>query len=223
MTILVGIDGTGPASDAVYASEFKDTFVSRIIRDSRIEDQNKKYFRGPDILGRGLLKTISSGSSVVVDRYRETENRAVLLAGYSRGGAGAIVIAKALKRQNIPVKAMLLFDAVGRHILVDARAIPNNVARVLHIRRDPRSHSRRSFGSTGTRYEQPTVYEERFFLCTHGGIGGKPWTLGKHSPDDLVRETLPDGRTTITYAEDAGVSGQIWESIQTFIRENEFM
>jgi hypothetical protein len=46
--------------------------------------------------------------------------------------------------------------------------------------------------------------------------------MGRHLPDDLVRETFPDGKTNVTYADDAKVSEEVWESVQPFIRENNF-
>src|ERR1700755_2838474 len=107
MTILLGIDGTGPASNAIYQDEFKNTFVNRIIRDSRISPEKKIYLRGPDVFGFGLTRSIKKGRDFILQNlYERSEGEPILLVGYSRGGAGVIAIAKQLKQESIPVKAM---------------------------------------------------------------------------------------------------------------------
>lgn len=211
MAILVGIDGTGEISNTAYGESFNDGFVKRITRDSRIDEQNKKYLRGPIAPGGGLLGAVSEGHAFVLNRYRKAGKDSVLLTGFSRGAAGVIVVAKRLQSEGIEVAAMLLFDAVDRHIAIDAEWIPNNVARVLHLRRDPKARSRESFGSAGTRWTPPTVYEERFFVCTHGAIGGTYWKPKKgQTLNDLIVEGFPDGKTAVTYAADKKSSDAVW-------------
>lgn len=215
MAILLGIDGTGAMSNRAYGESFSESFVRRIIRGSLIDEQSKRYLRGPIAPGGGLVGAISEGTAFVLDRHRKARRDAVLLTGFSRGAAGVIVVAKRLQREGVNVAAMLLFDAVDRHIAIDAEWIPNNVARVLHIRRDPRARSRESFGSAGTRWSPPTIYRQRFFVCTHGAVGGTYWKPGRgESLNDLVDEGFPDGKTAVTYAADKRASEAVWAYVR---------
>ena len=136
----------------------------------------------------------------------------ILLAGYSRGGAGVIAVAARLARQNIQVSAMALFDPVDRAIGIGAAEIPNNVRRVLYARRDPTVRSRHSFGNCGTRWRPPTRMEMRTFRGTHGALGGVPWkapngTLG----GQIIDEGLPElTSTTVTYEQDGLAARAVW-------------
>jgi hypothetical protein len=221
MALLVGIDGTGPFFNSTYAREFANSFVNRIIRDSRTGGQDKRYYRGPIAPGGGLPEAINGGFDFIRQRRREGNANPILLTGYSRGAMGAVVIAKYLQDENIPVAALLMFDCVDRHARYDAEVIPNNVAKVLHIRRDARAGSRESFDNDGTQHNPPTAYEERFFVGTHGAMGGTPWVMpaGKR-PSDLIDEGGIDGETNVTYAEDGRVSARVWSFCQPFLGDN---
>jgi hypothetical protein len=226
--IIVGIDGTGggaspgPARDARYDQDFANSFVRRLCRTG---NPNIKYFRGPVTFGGGLVEAVSKGYDFAVDRKAANPAEPVLLTGYSRGAAGAVAIAEKLRRASINVKALLLFDCVDRHVVIDAEVIPNNVGYVMHVIRDPKSESRESFSNDGMRYNPPTIYPAAYkFLCTHGGMGGTPWQRGAgQSLSDFIDEGFPDGMTKITYAEDARVSAQVWAFVQPFCRTHGFL
>lgn len=228
MPIVVGIDGTGSdatpgqARDARYDVAFANSFVRRICGAGGV---NKRYFRGPVMLGGGLVDAINDGYQFIVGRRRASPNEKVLLTGYSRGAAGAVSIAKKLKSQNIPVAALLLFDCVDRHLFIDAEVIPNNVGEVMHVIRDPASKSRESFSNDGMRYSPPTIFPAAYsFMCTHGGMGGTPWACPPGtSPTTLIDEGGVDGMTAISYQQDAQVSQQVWGYVQPFIRKYGFM
>ncbi len=136
-----------------------------------------------------------------------------------------VAIAKKLKGASIDVRALLLFDCVDRHLFIDAEIIPNNVGYVMHVVRDPRSKSRGSFGNDGLQYTTPTIYPApRPFLCTHGGMGGTPWQPEPKQPvTDLIKESFPDGQTTISFAEDARVSQLVWNFVQPFCSTHGFI
>lgn len=224
MAILLGIDGTGEVSNTAYGESFNESFVRRITRGSRIDEQNKRYLRGPIAPGGGLLGAIGQGHAFVLNRYRQSGGDSVLLTGFSRGAAGVIVVAERLQREGIQVTAMLLFDAVDRHIVIDAQWIPNNVVRVLHLRRDPRARSRESFGNCGTNWSRPTVYEERFFVCTHGAVGGTYWKPKQgQSLNDLVVEGFPDGKTAVTFAADKKASEAVWAYVNFNFRKQFYL
>ena len=84
MALLVGIDGTGPFFNSTYAKEFEESFVHRIIRDSRIGGPDKRYFRGPIGPGGGLPDAINGGFSFIMQRRREGNTSPILLTGYNR-------------------------------------------------------------------------------------------------------------------------------------------
>lgn len=226
MPILVGIDGTGSAftpgeeRDRDYDIAFANSFVSRLCKPPT---RNKRYFRGPVALGGGLVAAITDGYNFITMRHRQDSGEPILLTGYSRGAAGVVSLAGRLKKANINVRAMLLFDCVDRHMFIDAEAIPNNVGYVMHVIRDPRSGSRESFSNDGLRYSAPTVYPAAYtFMCTHGGMGGTPWDATGHSANEIIDEGGVDGATNITYGDDARVSEQVWAFVQPFIRTHGF-
>ncbi|KXJ99552.1 MAG: hypothetical protein UZ17_ACD001002398 [Acidobacteria bacterium OLB17] len=227
MAIIVGIDGTGGgtipgrARDARYDVAFQNSFVRRITRSG---GPNSAYFRGPVTLGGGLMDAIDGAVRFIGERRKQGVQEPVLLTGYSRGAAGAVVVAKRLSRKNVEVQAMLLFDCVDRHLFIDAEVIPANVKDVLHIRRHPAAKSRESFGNDGTLVNRGTRYQEQFFVCTHGGVGGTPWIPERgQKGTDLIDEGFPDGMTAVSFDQDARVSGQVWETVRPYLILNGFV
>jgi hypothetical protein len=219
MSILVGIDGTGPVSDKVYYATYANSFVSKLCN---APEPNRRYFRGPITPGGGLLDVIVKGRRFILEKRKAGVNEPVLLTGHSRGAAGVIDIARQLQTDKIDVEAMLLFDCVDRHVGIDATVIPNNVGDVLHLRRAPESGSRTSFSNAGTEHRSPTRYNEAFFHCTHSGVGGVPWQPEKgKSPNDFVTEGTPF-KTNVTYIQDAFGSVLVWAYALTFIVEHGF-
>lgn len=95
----------------------------------------------------------------------------VSLVGHSRGGLIAITVARSLACHGVRVHFLGLYDAVDRAIQVDGERI-TNVDHTVHARRHPAMNSRSTFGNTGT--ESAGDYDQRFFLTSHGGIGGSP-------------------------------------------------
>ncbi|HLM61161.1 MAG TPA: hypothetical protein VK308_10170 [Pyrinomonadaceae bacterium] len=226
MPLLVGIDGTGSAvspgeqRDRDYDVAFANSFVSRLCKPNT---RNKRYFRGPVALGGGLVNAINEGFNFLQERHRQNPGEPILLTGYSRGAAGVVSLAGRLQRAGISVRAMLLFDCVDRHMFIDAEVIPNNVGHVMHVVRDARSGSRESFSNDGLKYRPPTVYPQAYaFMCTHGGMGGTPWDSTGHSANEFINEGGVDGRTNITYGDDARVSEQVWAFVQPFINTHGF-
>ena len=240
MAILVGIDGTGSAftpgsgRDKEYDVSFANSFVKRICNAG---GPDAMYQRGPVALGGGMLEAIGAGVNHVVSRintytkkYPPQAAPPVILTGYSRGGLGAVVVAKRLKDLKINVQALLLFDCVDRHVAFDAEVVPDNVANVYHVIRDPATSSRESFGNDAMKYyPKTTKYQGPYmFMCTHGGMGGCPWPVeaGKKATD-LINEGWGaggyDGATTVSYEKDAMVSAQVWANVQPFIRTFGFM
>ncbi len=239
MPILVGIDGTGggfapsASRDRAYDRDFAQSFVNRICTGK----QNARYFRGPVTLGGGLPEAINGGVTFIVERHRQLPSEPILLTGYSRGAAGVVVVADRLRERGIPVRALMMFDCVDRHLAFDADMVPTNVEHVKHVIRDPAGQSRSSFSNDGLRYRPPTAYEPlRRYLCTHGGMGGTPWPVPHGtSPNAYINEGWDEAllsptrrepvwtyRTNVTYAQDRSVSAVIWNDVQPFLSRYQF-
>ena len=173
------------------------------------------------------MAAVSDGVSFVNDQCRSNPAAAenVLLVGYSRGAAGVVSVATKLAKADIQVKALMLFDCVDRHVVIDAEVIPRNVDDVFHVIRDPRSRSRESFSNDGLLYyPDSTNYRLVSYNCTHGGMGGMPWTPGRDQKlTDLIDEGGVDGLTTITFLEETRVSDQIWMGCQPFLTRHGFV
>jgi len=132
------------------------------------------------------------------------ERRKVFLVGHSRGGGILIHAARILRVRGVPVEAMFLFDAVSRNPLLDAAVIPPNVRYCYHAVRDPRSHSRGSFGNCGSEAHPVVHFDLEPFMTTHGGMGGTPWgdTPGHITASGYIAEGDPMGPTVITPAQE---------------------
>lgn len=244
--IVFGIDGTDPywfnrqARDEAYDKSFAKSFVRKICNTSGYPS---KYERGPLIHGGNLVNAINIGIMFIQRELALDPTMDVLLTGYSRGAAGVITIAQNLAKV-IPIKAMMLFDCVDRSADVDSMLISDNVQNVLHVRRDPLSSSRETMGNSGYTYGAKTNYREAYFMCTHAGMGGTPWPLDGHDPNDFIFESgaakpkfkiahpgtawplpeIQDAGTTITYKQDKWVSeNKVWPYCEPWLLQQGFM
>ena len=232
MPIVLGIDGTGSAivpgagRDREYDKAFANSFVKRLCSNG---PGARGYLRGPVGLGGGLRAAVNGGYEWVKRKRNEGDTSDILLTGYSRGAAGVVMVAKKLKADGVPVKALLMFDCVDRYLFGDASVVPNNVEFVQHVIRDPLAKSRHSFGNDGMKYYPPTIYPAAYkFMCTHGGMGGCPWAkpsdkLWSDLIDEGALEQRYNATTAISYAKDARISGEVWAFCQTFMRRHGFV
>ena len=208
--IYVGIDGTGEGDWEEYAKEMFNSFVQRLW--TRWEwHGHRHYLRGPTTSG-SQTKYLSNEAVKWVNWSIKhgTPPLGVFLSGYSRGGAALIDAAKTLKTLGINVECLLLFDAVDRTNTLNAEAIPSNVKICYHSRRHPNTSSRDTFGNCGLKVANggKTTYKEQIFFCTHGGLGGAPYTKGK--PKEFIREPYSALETNVTFAKDQATSQQVW-------------
>lgn len=198
MPIIVGIDGTDDSwffTDA-RARSYDIAFANSFVRKIAQEQPNGLYLRGPVSDGRGLYVAISNAVSFIQAHKRSLPNEPILLTGYSRGALGVVVVAKRLKAVNIPVKALMMFDCVDRDITYDAAVIPDNVANVCHVIRDPAGKSRLTFGNDGLSYHPSSTnyIPIKKFMCTHGGMGGVPWVCPNGgNRNDYIDEGAAEG------------------------------
>jgi hypothetical protein len=131
--------------------------------------------------------------------------KAVFLAGYSRGGAAVIEVAKWLKAENVPVECLLLLDPVDRTPQMGLpwqnTPIVDTVKKVIYAQRSIWAHSRESFGNCGKIRQGPSKTDKfDTFFATHGGIGGVPWSVPKGG--GFINEGPPDFATRVTVEED---------------------
>lgn len=241
MDIFVGIDGTGTTDNARYLREFRNSFVRRLAHAPRESAHHSHYSRGPDRLAVGLPAIIERAYHFVRSRKVAARGRdgRILLTGYSRGAAAVIRVAQLLRGDGETVHAMMLFDCVDRSADVDSYLIPANVRTTLHVMRDiARSGSRESFSHSGYRVEAsradlyPGVrrYEARYFMGTHGALGGVPWrredcegSARFCSDHSLISEGWPDGRTWVTFERDEECAREVWDATQPFLRREGFL
>ncbi len=183
--MFIGIDGSGPGDDGTYASEMRHSFVNVLVR--QCPDKHKDYLRGPTLTGSEVA-TIARTVTQLIQRYVDAGDRVIALAGYSRGGAVAVVVAQNLKTlpwaHGLRINCLALFDAVDRDLRTGSETIPDNVRFAYHARRNTMIGSRVYFGNAGTKYSAATKYEEGFFVATHAALGGMPWTGDR--PGDLL-------------------------------------
>ena len=173
--MLIAVDGTGEADDFSYRQEMHGSFVNSLFQDHW--SIRKRYVRGPTLWGLETV-SIADRQEEVIHRWLNEGDREIYLVGYSRGGAVAITLAHRLAQANIPVKGMLLFDAVDRARGIDAGVKPGNVWATFHARRDPAVQSRWYFSNCGV-ISRSGIFFQKFFHCTHSGMGGMPWA-GDH-------------------------------------------
>lgn len=252
MPIIFGIDGTDgwaintAGRNRSYDANFANSFVRRIASG---RGNNTRYERGPLVHGGNLDNSVMAGVQFIKQRRAAEPSQPILLTGYSRGAAGVIQVAKLLDRERNPpnIAAIMLFDCVDRHISFNTDTIPNNVSSVLHVMRDPSAASREGFGNSGLRHFPATDYEPlKKFKCTHGGMGGCPWIPDQskgQKPTDMIDEGMGvprivgvvptpmgaqpqwagDGKTRVTFQEDALVSAQVWEFCQPYLKRKGFL
>jgi hypothetical protein len=241
MPIIVGIDGTG--GGAIYNSaarnaEYDRAFANSFVRKIAMGKPHSKYLRGPIGPGGGMPEAIYEGLAFVQTKKQQLPNEPILLTGYSRGALGVVVIASELQKQNIKVKALMMFDCVDRHAAFDAETIPANVENVCHVIRHPAARSRATFGNDGMKYIPPTNYLPiKRYMCTHGGMGGCPWEVPPGgNENDFVDEGAGEAwfspvrngpvweyHTNVTYAQDKNVSKTVWNDVYGYLTQYGFM
>src|SRR5258708_15533689 len=138
--MMIIVDGTGAYKEREYEVEMKDSFCQQLSKRLGIVASN--YYTGPGLWGYWTADTAKNACELV-QSWRKApvpaREKTISLAGYSRGGAAVIQIAKWLNNaawlaadkfppDPIPIKAMFLFDPVDRDVSLDGDRIPSNVA-----------------------------------------------------------------------------------------------
>jgi hypothetical protein len=209
MIIFGGVDGTGVRNDKEYERTFENSFVNILFKGWTHGPAN--YERGPVTLeNKPSDWTFVSAYKTcrhVINNWKAGES-AVFLAGYSRGAAAVIEVAKWLKDKYIPVECLILFDPVDRTNGVGLpwrdTPIVDTVKTVIFAKRSPTADSREiSMGNCGLKLWNGLPTPNKEFFATHGGLGGVPWPWPTpQSGGELIDEGLPDGMTRVTYERD---------------------
>lgn len=189
MFIFAGVDGTGPKDTAQYETDFLNSFVNQLSRMPQWQGYSF-YTRGPTDAGFETGGLAYGAYAATLANYARCKamnggkTPAVFLSGYSRGGAAILKTANLLHADGLPIECIILFDAVDRTTTIsyEDTFVPPNVRKCIHARRDLATLSRTNFGFChATPKSQATVHTERKFFCTHGGVGGVPWTDEKYT------------------------------------------
>lgn len=179
--MLIAIDGTSLYWDhEKYRKQMWGSLINELEATTR--EQHHRYLRGPTTSGV-QDRWIADEALGSIREWVRRGDRRVVLAGYSRGGAVAIYVARRLQREDwareLKVACLALFDAVDRDLVLNATTIPGNVEHAYHALRDPRVGSRSYFGNCGETIDHPGKLIRHRFFGTHAAMGGLPFT-GDH-------------------------------------------
>ncbi|WP_309643716.1 hypothetical protein [Phenylobacterium sp.] len=202
---MVVIDGTGVYNTAQYDSDMKNSFCVQIANGM---GSKATYYRGPGGWGGTTILRTWAGVSDILS----SDEKNVMITGYSRGAAAAIELAHYCRDMAITVEAMFLFDPVKRDLaLPNADTIPHNVRNCYKVLRAPSKDSNAvSFMSPnndryargwmrncGESVEDPSltfVDTPCVISGSHGAAGGVPW--GEYTPDKAATQMAADWMST---------------------------
>ena len=184
-----------------YQMSMARSFCCQI--DSQMGD-DCQYIEGPGGLG---ITTHAKGNRafnycVGFVESRASHGKPLYLAGYSRGGACVIQVAKWLNDLEAPimVRALFLFDPVARDLSLNANGIPPNVQNVYVLFRDQTIeevnvpwkpnygygtgpdkdiYARKWMGNCDVTPNDPSrthLESTTIPQASHGAAGGVPWT-----------------------------------------------
>ena len=153
--MLFIVDGTGPYDYEQYDRDFSKSFCSQMFKQ---KTAFAKYYPGPGTLGISTHVTANICTRDVVKTFTESRKTKIYLAGYSRGGAAVMQVAKwcagyttttvtsapanysgMLATQTatpIPIEAMFLLDPVTKDFSVNGIGVPSNVKKCYVMYRD---------------------------------------------------------------------------------------
>jgi pimeloyl-ACP methyl ester carboxylesterase len=150
--MMVVLDGTGPYNTDQYKECLtKFSFCGQLKRSQSVAKAVKevRYDDGPGTLPINRMAWLADEIADELRAVHRQTKEKIFLAGYSRGGATAIQVAKLLNYTDrnpktpkdrrivaVPVQALFLFDPVTKDALLDADGIPANVARCYVMYRD---------------------------------------------------------------------------------------
>lgn len=193
--MIICVDGTGSYSDSQYERDMANSFCKQICEQKGLG--NSVYFEGPGGFGLSTRGKANKALEVILDTYqdpRTLRHNPLYLAGYSRGGACVLQIAKWLVDESpgIKIKGLILFDPVNRdlNLNVDGLGAPHNVKTVYAMFRDksiehvdypgdPDRYARKWMGTCAWYPQYPTMtaigLKDTIRGASHGAMGGCAW------------------------------------------------
>jgi hypothetical protein len=211
MIALVCFEGLGPGS--AYPKSFMKKLANLWPDDHHVE----YIYNGENGLGKTIQQKAEEGEQIALRLLSQPGVENIFLAGYSQGGAAAIVVGQALQKHGHDVGLLALVDAVsadpgGRGIWFDPQ-ISQNVNYAIHAHRNPTADSRPLWGNCG----MASFVEKRNYWITHGGAAGTFYMqnpAGPPAPNQLVTETGLRGEqrtTNVTQYYEWSSSGRLWD------------
>ena len=185
MIVLVGIEGAGGNANNP-GTGYAGSFIHHLVTSW---SGTAEYIPGPSSNPKGVMHTAVMAMQRAVQLHKMHKADGLILAGYSRGGAAAIVAAQLMEKAGIAVDYMALFDAIERDPSVDSDKIGANVLAAVHARRAPAADSRPLWGNCGTQAHNNLLICN--FIVTHWGASGVPLHQGippGAKPADFVTE-----------------------------------
>src|SRR5262249_27720857 len=179
MIALVCVDGTWmhPIKEpGRYDQVMGGSHTHRVFNLWPTDDKYKQYLRGPLLQGLDCREIAENAAQSARQKIALPGVTGLFMVGHSRGCACIIEAARILEPEGVTINFMGFFDAVDMSTSVDGSVVPANVGIVQHARRNPEGRSRPFWGNCGTRMAAPIpMYNQKFFFCTHGAVGGVPY------------------------------------------------
>jgi len=208
---LVCFEGLGPNSS------YPRSFMKKLANLWPEENCAHYIFNGNAGLGKTIQQKAEEGEHLALMLLAQPGVDTIFLAGYSQGGAAAILVGQALQKHGHDVGLLALLDAVsadpGGHGIWFDPPISSNVNYAVHAYRNPTANSRPLWGNCG----MASFVEKRNYWITHGGAGGTFYLenpAGPPNPGELVTETGLAGevrKTNVTQHYEWANSRMLWD------------
>jgi hypothetical protein len=195
MIALVCFEGLGP--DSSYPKSFMKTLANKWPDQYMVE----YVYNGNTGLGKTIDQKAQEGEQKALALLSQPGVEHIFLAGYSQGGAAAIVVGQKLQKHGYDVGLLALMDAVsadpgGRGIWFNP-PISSNVKHAVHGYRNASTDSRPLWGNCGL----ASFVDSRNYWITHGGASGGFYLenpAGPPNPGQLVTEIGLLGEERVT-------------------------
>jgi hypothetical protein len=190
------IDGTGPYSDQQYSRDFEFSFLHQLAK--ALGRTRCSYFPGPGTIG--LTTRSKANLAVEALHTRREQNRAckLFIAGYSRGGAAAMEVAKMcayyradpedyrIVPETIPIEGLFLLDPVSKDVFCTGGGITQNVKTTYVMYRDKKIWE-----------YSPVLKTEDFESYTDKTLAVGFNAVGKNDPDRYARKFMENAYPTM--------------------------
>ena len=193
---MVLIDGTGPYDGEQYHRDFEFSFLHQIAKS--LGHTRSAYFEGPGTLGLTTLSKANAALQALHTRREQNRSCKLFIAGYSRGGAAAMELAKmaayyspdpddyGIPTETIPIEAIFLLDPVSKDFLCSGGGITSNVKKTYVMYRDQNIWN-----------YSPKLRTEDFASYTDKGLAVGFNATGQNDPDRYARRFMSNAPVTM--------------------------